>query len=402
WPWASGRSASQSTRTSPRSVHAAAHEASKLGTSTPSSGSGTRRVARLRPSRSNRAVREHSSSTRSSDAFASSSRPCVISRFASCEAAITELSELEMACTMEPRIWSRLSTGACPDGDAWTDVCTAPPPADESCVSISPPRCGLRRCPTMTSIAFISSLSVQPFHDHARARCQHLDAAMHVVVGDGAGNAKPYVLHLRPALIGRQPEGTGIIALSRQPDRAGVIALPGHVQPEFQHVVDVRHATQGGEHRADSRFVATQAQRYGFWHDDNSSMLRCRGGRNGLRACSIATDQCGQATDLSNTRVESVSSASATLLRETKPTRRLLRLTTGNLRISSSAMLDATSSSSWSSKQYFTPSVITSRTRVPGSMPSATARIARSRSVNMPMSLSSLCTATLPTSFSRI
>jgi len=84
------------------------------------------------------------------------------------------------------------------------------------------------------------------------------------------------------------------------------------------------------------------------------------------------------------------------------PDQPFVRLTTGSRRISSSAMLAATSSTSWSSKQYLISPLMTCCTGVAGARFSATARTAMSRSVNMPTSLSSRCTATLPTSFSRI
>src|SRR5215469_10919426 len=84
------------------------------------------------------------------------------------------------------------------------------------------------------------------------------------------------------------------------------------------------------------------------------------------------------------------------------PTRRLSRLTTGNLRTLMSAMFCATSSSSASSKQYLTSRLMISRMGVFKDIPSATARTAMSRSVIMPMSRPSSPTGRHPQSSSAI
>src|SRR4051812_28675495 len=73
---------------------------------------------------------------------------------------------------------------------------------------------------------------------------------------------------------------------------------------------------------------------------------------------------------------------------ETMPTRRLSWLTTGRRRTLMSAIFNATSSTSSSSKQYFTSALITSRTLVSADLPAATARMAMSRSVIIPTSRS--------------
>ena len=72
---------------------------------------------------------------------------------------------------------------------------------------------------------------------------------------------------------------------------------------------------------------------------------------------------------------------------ERMPTRRFSRVITGSRRhLDVPKMFSATSSSSWSSKQYSTSGLIISRTSVLGPLPAAMARMAMSRSVIMPTS----------------
>src|SRR5688500_16978767 len=98
--------------------------------------------------------------------------------------------------------------------------------------------------------------------------------------------------------------------------------------------------------------------------------------------------------------VVSVSSFCAMSPSDTMPTRRFSRLTTGRRRTLMSPMFCATWSRSSSSKQYFTSLLITSRTGVSGPLPTATARIAISRSVIMPTSRSFSPTGIEPASIS--
>src|SRR6185436_11781 len=95
-----------------------------------------------------------------------------------------------------------------------------------------------------------------------------------------------------------------------------------------------------------------------------------------------------------------LSSFCATSPSETMPTRRLSRFTTGRRRTWMSPMFFATCSRSSSSNTYFTSVDITSRTGVSGPLPSATARIAMSRSVIMPTRRSFSPTGTAPASMS--
>src|SRR5215472_307869 len=87
-------------------------------------------------------------------------------------------------------------------------------------------------------------------------------------------------------------------------------------------------------------------------------------------------------------------------LRETMPMRRLLRSMTGRRRTWISLMFLHTCEASSSSKQYLTSRVIASRTLAPGPLPSATPRIAMSRSVTMPISRSPSATGRTPQSHS--
>src|SRR6185436_15772127 len=95
-----------------------------------------------------------------------------------------------------------------------------------------------------------------------------------------------------------------------------------------------------------------------------------------------------------------LSSFCATSPSETMPTRRLSRFTTGRRRSWMSPMFFTTCSRSSSSNTYFTSVDMTSRTGVSGPLPSATARIAMSRSVIMPTSRSPSPTGTAPASMS--